>query len=258
MRRYTFLMGLPLLLVVPLQAQALSMRVVSSQVMVDLFGRAETTVRDRPPKTSSVLTLDAVAAIFVGGGTAAGTGTALSERRPFQSAPNRLETIADIGVEARSSGAGLDAESSSVAAGSLRVAVSSTVPGELDPGLSFEIRFEPPDNPVADLLWSVSYLVFNETTGTPLFSLAATTGGTLPTGFAVPVGFEDVIRIEWRAEISAAVAGIGTVGGDLGLFGSFGPATVVIPEAGVSSLLLAGLLALGAGRRSFHPSRSLA
>lgn len=227
-------------------ASALSFNVIGSEVFVDTYARAETSVQDRPVRTGPFLELDTAVAVFVAPGVSgAATSNALSERLPFLSSPRRLQTRTDLEVEARTRST-VESEADSVGGGELRVVILGSTAEAPAAGLLFNITLGAIGGDAVD--WSFQYTVFNETLGQTLFSVnASDEGGTVPTSFAVPVGFGHTIRIEWLAEIYTFAANGTSSQGSLDVDTSID--VLPIPEPGLGILVLAGLTAIGAVRR---------
>jgi hypothetical protein len=246
-RAFVFLTGVLALLTAG-QASALSMLVLSSEIFVDTFARAETVVRDRPLKSGENLELDTAVAVFVRqGGSASATANGISQRLPFLNRPAQLETGVDLDVEARTKSS-VEAEASSAGGGSVRVLIEGQSAADPAAALGFDITLDSANASGAQ--WSFSYLVFNETRGTMIFSVnASNAGGTLPTSFIVPVGFGDIIRIDWMSEIMIEASNGTSSAGSLNFGGSFGTTPAPVPEPSSFALLLGGLLAFAGARR---------
>ena len=244
-RSFVFLTGVLVLLAAG-QASALSMLVLSSEVFVDTFARAETKVRDNPLKSDEDLQIDVAVAVFVGQGSATASATGLSQRFPFLDRPKQHEARVNLDVEAKTKSS-VEAEASLSAGGQARVLIEGRSGVDPAAALAFNITLDSANASGAQ--WSFSYLVFNETRGTTIFSVnVSNAGGTVPASFMAPVGFGDTIRIDWMSEITVEAANGTTSAGSLNFGGSFGTAPAPVPEPGSFALLLGGLLAFGGAR----------
>jgi hypothetical protein len=229
-------------------ASALSMLVLSSEVYIDTYARAETLVRDRPLKTGEDMELDTAVAVFVRqGGSASSNASALSGRLPFLDRPKQFESRVDLDVEAKTKSS-VEAEASTMGGGRVRILIEGQTAVDPAAALAFNITLD--STRASGANWDFSYLVFNETRGTTLFAVnVSDAGGTAPTDFSVPVGFGDVIRIEWKSDLMAEASNGGTSEGSLDFDGSFGTTpSPPVPEPSTFALLVGGLLAFGGAR----------
>jgi hypothetical protein len=242
------LLGVPLGLglLAPAPAKALSMQVVSSNVFVDVFTRAENLVSDRPARSGPNLEQDTGVSVYVAPlQSATGVANAQSGRRPFVPRPRELELQSKVEVEARTK-ASVEAEAESIGGGSVRIQILGSLSEAPAAALSFAMSLSALSQPGID--WDFQFSVFNETRGIQVFATAASDESPIvPTDFLTPANFGDILRVDWRARIYAFGSGGNSSQGSL----DFGTSITAlpIPEAQPMLPLLAGLTALAHLRR---------
>jgi hypothetical protein len=240
-----FALGLGLLASAP--ASALSMQVVGSNVFVDVFVRAENQISDRPARSGPNLQLDTGVAVFVAPlQSATGVASAESGRLPFLARPQLLTIRSELDVQARTKSA-VEAEAESIGGGSVRIQLLGSLAEAPAAALAFNITLGAVSQQGID--WNLEFSVFNETLGTTVFAISASDESpSVPTEFATPGRFGDILRVDWFTRIYAFASDGNSSQGSLDF--SAGIITLPIPEPQTLLLLLGGLTALGSARRT--------
>lgn len=230
------------------RAAALSMTVVSSEIVVDGYARAGSRVDDPESDSGENLEITIALAILAESQlSGVGSSSAQAQHTPFLDNPKAMRTQTTLRASARASDA-VTSESEGTSAGMLRLRMSDEAGDTAGSGLGFALVL---DGDAAGNASRVTYRVFNETRGTNPISIDTDSSSSIPTEFAVPVSAGDMIRIEWSAELSAFAASGQRVAGELGFESRIAP--VVVPEPVGTVLAAVGLLILGAVRSRTAP-----
>lgn len=223
-------------------AEALSLRILESEVQVDTFARAETNIDDPAPDRRRNIRIQIANTTFVDLDAASALGQAQSTVLPPIADPGDrpVKTTALVDVNLSSRGV-LDAAASASASGFVELLVRSGPPGDALTTLLVDLDFLQTgdlSNP-----FSTSYVIENLSTGATLFDSA--TGG-LPDRLELPLVEGQRLRVSYAASLSGAVSGDQMTDSRIELLSSI----TVVPEPSTWMLLALGLGAGAAGRRA--------